>query len=506
MGRANHNLVLPARLPYNGATTNGAAADFAGVTVQGKCVKRRLRMRRVQWGITLSLVVGVLFATAPLLPAAELVSSWGDFSRLSIEGTKAFTAAEIQQGWESDIQLVLAAHPSRPLADFRQKLAARTLDGYLSSGFPDAQVTAIIDYDSESIRVFVTEGERYKQGRIIVRGGTPEIQEYLTQWLTTRQPEEGKVDSFEEKSLFQGKYSFGDRDSHLRNETWKIGDIASSRSARLSKISADVRRALSEQAFHCDKFDVSLAREEDHIVDLVIAFKELGPPTAIYKMVVTGNHRDSSGDILRYLGLRPGVVLKEPERAQLVRRLRESGRYVEQKVAIETPLFGEPYLRMKIVEQPDVSPLTAELTAEEAAFQRFRQWLLAALDQDRPLRISLPLAGADAKLFLSSNKGGFCVIEPVERPDDGKEEAPSGRSIETQPVVLASRGRAPFACGREASSSSRSIASLIWCSNLAYARDWTPRIQGTSMNLHLATVLTIESRRRVTATFAGPAI
>jgi TPR repeat protein len=135
---------------------------------------------------------------------------------------------------------------------------------------------------------------------------------------------------------------------------------------------------LAELNRHQAEAQIELTFDENRRqADLLIQVTKPGVVGTLDQIEVEGLRRNSREELLSYLQLRPGMSLSGNVTNDISRRLWDSGRFSGQLVSL-LPLaeLGRFKLDLTVVEFTNAPPLKQELTAEEKAFMKLRDWVL----------------------------------------------------------------------------------------------------------------------------------
>ncbi|MCX6923474.1 MAG: hypothetical protein NT154_09745, partial [Verrucomicrobia bacterium] len=224
-------------------------------------------------------------------------------------------------------------------------------------------VTAKADRKAQRIRVSVTEGPRFDCGAVKVAGLEPALAEQLTNRLHL-------ASTLDEPAKSPGLPCF--------SWPWKEGGHAPSDPASIASFEQSVVAALAELNRHQAEAQVELTFDENRRqADLLIQVTKPGLVGMLDQIEVEGLRRNSREDLLAYLQLRPGMPLSGNVTNDVGRRLWDSGRFSGQLMNL-SPLTepGRFRLDLTVFEFTNAPPLKQELTAEEKAFMKLRDWVL----------------------------------------------------------------------------------------------------------------------------------
>jgi tetratricopeptide (TPR) repeat protein len=308
-----------------------------------------------------ALVIGLSAAESPT--EVERVGELGRKDCLVFEGTQAFSAAGILSPLELRLEFYSLSAPAAPLSDYLAWIQRSVRLGYQRSGFAKAVVTATADRKAQRIRVSVSEGPRFNCGAAKVTGLEPALAERLTNRLhlasTLTEPAKGP-----------GLPCFP--------WPWREGGHVPVDPLSLTGFERSVVAALAELNRHQAEAQVELTFDENRRqADLLIQVTKPGVVGTLDQIEVEGLRRNSREELLSYLQLRPGMPLSGNVTNDTSRRLWDSGRFSGQLMSL-SPLTepGRFRLDLTVVEFTNAPPLRQELTAEEKAFMKLRDWVL----------------------------------------------------------------------------------------------------------------------------------
>jgi hypothetical protein len=341
-----------------------------------------------------------------------------DVNRFVFQGLSTFPASEIRDSLSKDFELLRAENPDSGLADLPEYL--RTLEkqvraGYRHHGFRDAKIEAVCDRSKQQVIVRVSEGERLRCRDVQFVGAKSVPGAKLIAALT-EDPKPSQI-------------------------LWKKGDPVRFDDLAAPAICRRIEGAFGEASFLSPQFSVVIIPTADgKSCDLNVTVASEGPPAVVGKIDVTRTKRDSVDDVLKYLGLEPGMSYDTDLEYRLRRRLWDSGRYlsIDVKAAAHEstdPVASDPTrdLRIQLREYDDAPPLTREFSPEEQALLKLREWIerwsRGEIDEEivvtATARAELPVAAEplDSRLpplkfrmVLAPNRGQTISLSAL-RPD-----------------------------------------------------------------------------------------
>jgi ankyrin repeat protein len=333
------------------------------------------------------------------------VGEAGDADRIVFEGLETFSAADIRAGLAQRPGFQLASHPQANRLEFLKELGSLVESGYEAAGFPDVKAEARYDEAAWQVRVKVSEGPRYRGGRIRVEGAKRASEKELVAWLT--QPASGD----QKERLVEGP----ERPKHA---LWVRGEPADFSAVRAKVLTEQLQACLAEQGLFFAKVAATLERDPTiRTADLRIRIEREGPAGVVGEVEVTGTQRNQPGDIVRYLGLTEGAKLSATRLAEARQRLQDSGRFwafsiTPCVVGGDMPASERVKLQIAVREVEGVPQLVEKLSAEQQACVRLARWLEEFAKRDEDLRLTLKFWrdesatwGAVARVVVSPKAG-----------------------------------------------------------------------------------------------------
>ena len=360
---------------------------------------------------------------------SDRVGDWGDSKRLTIQGAKTFSADSIRGALFSNFDVLVAAHPLAPLADYPRSLVEHAKQGYLRAGFPQVKVEAHLDETNQQIVLTIDEGPRFRCGKIVASDTPFILAQQIVDWLNAQQPPAGAMLAGFAESNNQTVAQWEDAEGNslqLQDPVWLSGLPVQFDDAGKAALKENVRRALAELGCPWADFEIELLQDTDQgTAQLEIKIKDTGPPAIVNLVTVNGNQRDSVDDVLDYLHVPMNVILPESQRTALWHKLWMSGRYLKHDVELIPPPKpnGVVELRITLVEYDKATPLAKPLSPEEKALLKCREWLLAAPQRgdDWVFRFATPTSGS----AIVSPANGF-LIHLIPRNLDNGHHSESG--------------------------------------------------------------------------------
>jgi TPR repeat protein len=310
---------------------------------------------------TIAIVMSLPAAETPA--EAERVGDLGRKECLVFEGMHAFSGAGVLNPMEMRLEFYCRSDPAAALPDYLIWIEQIVRQGYQRSGFAKVAVTAKADREAQRIRVSVTEGPRFDCGTVKVSGLEPALVEQLTNRLQ-------EAAALSEPAKGPGLPCFP--------WPWREGSHVWADPASVTNFERSVVAALVELNRHQAEVQVNLAYDDSRrLADLLIQVTKPGVVGTLDRIEVEGLRINSREDLLSLLKLRSGMPLTGNVTNDIVRRLWDSGRFSGQLVSL-LPLAepGRFKLDLTVFEFTNAPPLKQELTAEEKAFLKLREWAL----------------------------------------------------------------------------------------------------------------------------------
>ena len=344
-------------------------------------------------------------AAEPLTPGDQdpLVGVWSDSKRVEFTGNKTFTAQQLRFALLSDVSYLLASHPLSPLTSLLPTLETRLTEGYRSAGFSEPQVRATLDETNQRMRVIITEGPRYLSGDIKIIGAVSVPASNLVRRLTeTWVP----GSSSEGDQRYAGTYlnSAGQK-VEKQERLWKPGKPAHFNEAFLQAITDRLTNVLAEAGcFNPVVRPRVVSRPGTALADLYIDLEECGRDI-VGRVQVLGLKRNSSGAVLKWLGLASGQAITNDLMGRLERQLWNSARFITYRI-VPSPSPDRPEvtdLDLWLEELPEAPLVNDPLSREEQVALKVRDWIVDAptLGDDVVISASLGDPIGEMELILS---------------------------------------------------------------------------------------------------------
>lgn len=318
--------------------------------------------------------------TSPLRPYGPYatVGKFGDPALIEFRGLSQVHVEEVRCALRWDPKFQAAARPSSSTDDFLTILESRLLDGFQSSGFPDAKVKATFDVAAERFLVTVTEGHRFRQGKVVVEGDERVDAKQLAAWLTQHQkPRRWTI-----------RYADSAPSAPLEEEgvtLWKPGESLNSTPRVRATLEAGVRWALFEQGFPYASFELNFVpAAEPGLSDLHVQLAHAGSPSTIKEINVEGLSRDTQQQLLDYLDIAPGQRLDPGLLDRTQEKLANSCRYWSHELEVHcgpkpdgryVPADESVNLKFTLEEFSPMPPLGEPLPEVDEVLRKTAAWI-----------------------------------------------------------------------------------------------------------------------------------
>ncbi|MBN2022005.1 MAG: hypothetical protein JW809_04360 [Pirellulales bacterium] len=385
-----------------------------------------MRVPRVCFGVA---AATLLMASVARSDDPFRVNDYGNPKRLAFEGCQTFSEKELGSALVTNVDVALAAHPAAPLAAYLETLSNGLIRGYRHAGFPDAWAVTGVDEDAKKIRVTIDEGPRYTAGEVVVRGNREILAAPIVHWLTSLYPPEGARRDGVYQNGEETTVHWVDKDGtdvKLEHPLWKPGTPAPFDEATQTRLRRQVQRALAEQGFFFSRFRMEIAPQPDgKTAALAIDIDEEGPKAVLGEIAITGNDRNSTEEILKYLDLTPGASLAAGWQADLEHRLWLSGRFTEWQVTLDAPAAGSDRaaLKLNLTESPWAPRLSEPLSPEQTVLLKLRDQLADPRRWPGDLCFSADMTDATMEVVVSPTHGVLARLSDTPKPEEKTAEA-----------------------------------------------------------------------------------
>ena len=314
---------------------------------------------------TNALLMQGLVKASDILP--PLVGKLGRPEAIVFEGLEAFPEAEVRETLAMDFDVVLAGHAQSALPEYLKTLERRLAAGYRKNGFPEAKISAAIDRQGEKIRVTIDEGESYRNGEIKI-DGPPEVDaEEMARFLT----------EYRKPGNAMKKVASGNGQQEVGLALWNVGTTADFYHKPEKVYEEAVKAAFAAQGFFFPQFEAELKPAADGKADLWIRIKETGPKATIGQITVSGNRLPVEGQVIAFLGIKPGQPVDARQIEKWEQKLLRSNCFLEHKIAVLPAIAPDApsELLVHVVEQPRGPHLGEKLTEQDELLVKAADWL-----------------------------------------------------------------------------------------------------------------------------------
>jgi TPR repeat protein len=335
----------------------------------------------------------------------SLVGDTGDSRNIAFEGNQTFTSAQLQNGLKANLDFQLAAHPLAPREEYLQTLQKMVRAGYLHAGFPAVKVAARRDAATGKVRVNIFEGPQYNCGAIRVIGAKTlavepfirQLAESFSESTNSVQSATGKADENPRVTKEVGLAQLTNQP--VRLAIWIPGKPASFEPAALNSLTDSVTNTLAGLGYFFAKAKVQVLTEPgNQAATLQVEIIEEGSRGVIDSIEITGATKNSREEILKYVGLAPGMPLDRELIRKVEQSLWQSGRFLSGTLTPQqTDKVGKLMLRMELREYDGAPPLTQEFTRDEKVFLKLRDWLADWPNRGEDLHLTVKQEPASSK-------------------------------------------------------------------------------------------------------------
>ena len=322
-------------------------------------------LRALPLGLFLFMLPAAVFCAVEIFPkpvagaepSGRKVGQMGSTKRLVFEGNKTFSADELSRGLRAHADWLLAAHPAAPLADFLKVTRTALERGYQRAGFPSVVVKeGRLEANPDRLFFEIVEGPIYTAGTVTVSGAKSIKPELIIEKLTTAE----KTTSSKKPKI-----------------EWKLGKPAPLDATRPGELQRAVLKILEQHGLMQAKVQADIVRDDTaRTAALQVKILSEGPSAILDKVEFTGLNRDSSADVMKYLGLAPGQPFLSGRVAEIEKLLLQSARYTSYKVTATPQQEGQPEMNLKIelVEMPEAPKLGVALSDNQKALLLASAW------------------------------------------------------------------------------------------------------------------------------------
>jgi hypothetical protein len=348
------------------------------------------------------LIAAVLCIAAQAQGSDELVGAFGDPDHLLFKGDSPFTARQMIQAVQADLELQLSASPSASLDGYLELLARRLRAGFMRSGYfrPVADVHA--DPATGYVVVVLDPGPRWKCGPVIVQGTHRVPPDVIVDCLTKL----GSLPYFAatvDENQTSVSCDPGPAPSPQATPRWVAGDPAPFDLFRAAELTRDVRAQLATMGYFHPFVKVSVepdGRAASKDASLVVNVIDEGPRAVLHKVKYEWLDRNSPEEMDQFLKVKSEEPIDLDRIYQMQRQLWESGRFLWHSISVERLAGDDTHVDLQVnLKEADHLPLVNEpLSQVDQALLRFGKWLLSAGDDGEDIVIHS---------FIQSGGGGL---------------------------------------------------------------------------------------------------
>ena len=315
-------------------------------------------------------------------------------SQIDFEGDFRFPASELRSALLKDSEFQLAARligrvrkntpwelPANP-EEFLHVLENRVVAGFQANGFPDVKVQASSGNAPGKVKVKITTGPQYRNGKIEIHGTkllNPQgLEDALVKHRLPKNAVPVIVKIGDEQIDYCLKESRPGKPGSFKTQSpplWKPGEVATFHETKLAELTEAVRNGCTAQGYHQAEFRTELRRETDGKATFNVTIKSEGPQTELGIIEVWGLTRDEPEDLIRYLGLKPGLPAGDRLATEVRTKLFDSGKFLDFKVTLESPRENRSELSIEVRENPHAAPVSKPCPPAEEAACRFARWV-----------------------------------------------------------------------------------------------------------------------------------
>ena len=359
------------------------------------------------------------------------VGEFYDLQRFVFEGDKTFSAEALRQALKDTIDFFEISNPLAPRDAYLEAIERKLLLGYQHTGFPEARIEARHDAKADQIVVTVAEGPRYVCGGVKVTGATNVpavaiIEPLIPSQVTTQSVQQAFA--FKDKAPATNPLTEGTSDeSEPPDAPWVKGEPAPFSNLDLKQMRESVTTVLREHGFLFPKANVSVVPDKTaRTAELHVEVLEEGPRGVVGQIEITGNKKNTTEAVLRYLELKPGMELPSQLVARIEDRLWRAARFLSYKVSLGSPDSGGGVpLQIQVAEYDEAPPLEQAFSRTEQAMLKLREWL-SKLDESREEMIvtlsGLPAPAPEGEFVLSPRNGVALLAKDASRQTADRDE------------------------------------------------------------------------------------
>lgn len=332
---------------------------------------------------------------------------------IEVRGVTVPAPALLAEALQADDDLLRSTAPYVSDEQLCQAAAEKTQLALQRVGYAQPAVQASVERDGEQRRVVLdcAPGDQVLAGSVDIRGVPEAVAARLTAWLTSPQPPSNATPRIADAGNAADLVWVNDQGRPVRMDRalWVPGEAAALDLPFRDDVQRSVARFLREEGYLVAAELIEKKRPQDFsaavdvsdadgLAHLVLQFGAEPLPATVRDLEVHGVEGLTAATVLDFLEAEIGSRVSEVERRQWESGLRESGRFIRQRVTLQTDrqsqADGSVVARVELLAYPQVSPLDQPLTREEQTMLRFRRWLQESLDGDG-LMLKLTAASGD---------------------------------------------------------------------------------------------------------------
>ena len=340
-------------------------------------------------------IIGWLILTGVLIASDRpvLVGEYGNFELYELMGNDTFSNEEVRDALEKDLTLIPYSRTDRSFDELCTAIKEEISIGYLTNGFPDAQVE--VDWDAQIGRpiIRIEEGERFQQGEVVVLGVEAEIENAIRQWLTESMPPLNAISTLPPGVEDEAKAYWHDEQGKivkLHEPIWVSGEYAVFLPMAVEAFKPFIDRAIQDQGYHKPDYQIALVPQpETGKADLQIVVQSLGELWEIEEINIEGLERHSREEVLEYLDAKIGETITPQLLLRLNQKLVQSGAFRWSNVYAAPKLIPilPTELCIDLVESDEAPKLLTELDQNQKTALKFVDWINRFDEQETDLVI-----------------------------------------------------------------------------------------------------------------------
>ncbi len=394
-------------------------------------------------------LVGRVFLVSSLVLSA-CFPVWGqpyrvcaDLDRIEFRGVQAYTPEQIQGALRIDATFTCASRLAETTDQLAALLRERLLEGYRVAGFGNVQITATTrsNADGPAIIVDIEEGPRFTAGTVHVSGASDHITALVRRRLTEpwRMPaaEDNTGDEPRQSEFVQ--FEPAESEADWEEALWQYGKRIALHEQQHSKLRQRIEHVLADEGYITAKFRTRVEFDSRQAF-LHVDVEDLGAQATIRQIKITGNKRHTNEQIVQYLGLAIGQPWTTRRKSEILHQLWRSARFREHRVSTQA-VGADVQLAVDVREYWDAPRLDEELTREETALLKLRDWLVDGEGRSKEFAWSVASDNVECSGIASSTLGAI-----IEIAVGNTEEA---RCASKHTIVLDSAGLSIYAMRKQ---------------------------------------------------------